>query len=144
MLYEKAKIKNEVNKLMYQKNNQLKEEHELSKCTFKPKLLTKKKSVVNTKRDNNNDNNDNNERIHNHYHQQLVENESRNKNKKENNLYNRTMYWKNKTNEKYIIYFKIILIIRIAKEKISKVSKEEGDKDLTFRPMVCYNLIFYL
>ncbi len=38
ILYEKGKIKNEVNRLMYKKNCDLKEEQELSRCTFKPKL----------------------------------------------------------------------------------------------------------
>ena len=36
LLYEKGKIKNEVNKLIIQKNYELKEKQLLSKCTFKP------------------------------------------------------------------------------------------------------------
>ena len=40
LLYEKGKIKNEVNRLMYQKNNELKEQKELSQCTFRPKTNT--------------------------------------------------------------------------------------------------------
>jgi len=38
LLYEKAKIKNEVNRLMFEKHSELKERQELSECTFKPKL----------------------------------------------------------------------------------------------------------
>ena len=41
-LFEKGKIKNEVNKLIIQKNNELKEMQLLSKCTFKPATNTVK------------------------------------------------------------------------------------------------------
>lgn len=37
LLYEKGRIKNEVNKLIIQKNFELKEKQMLSKCTFKPR-----------------------------------------------------------------------------------------------------------
>lgn len=38
ILYEKAKIKNEVNKIMFLKNYEIKEQKELEECTFKPKI----------------------------------------------------------------------------------------------------------
>ena len=38
LLYEKGKIKNEVNKLIIQKNFELKDKQLLSKCTFKPRI----------------------------------------------------------------------------------------------------------
>jgi hypothetical protein len=41
MLYEKGKIKNEVNKIMFMKNEELKKVKELVSCTFKPKLNKK-------------------------------------------------------------------------------------------------------
>ncbi len=37
-LYERAKIKNELAKILRTKNNYLKEQEELSKCTFHPKI----------------------------------------------------------------------------------------------------------
>lgn len=40
LLYEKGKIKSEVNRLMYQKNEELRLQQELNSCTFKPKLNT--------------------------------------------------------------------------------------------------------
>jgi len=43
LLYNKGKIKNEVNRLMFKKNSELKEKQELSQCTFKPKLNVIKK-----------------------------------------------------------------------------------------------------
>jgi hypothetical protein len=43
MLYEKAKIKNEMIKIIYEKNNELKIQQELTECTFKPKIISKKK-----------------------------------------------------------------------------------------------------
>lgn len=36
-LYEKGKMKNELNKIMYQKNKEAKEEKLVSECTFKPR-----------------------------------------------------------------------------------------------------------
>ena len=42
LLYEKGKIKNEVNKLMFVKNNEIKEKQELSECTFKPRTNSAK------------------------------------------------------------------------------------------------------
>lgn len=47
LLYEKGKIKNEVSKLINQKNNELREQKELSECTFKPKVnkLNRKNSM---------------------------------------------------------------------------------------------------
>ena len=47
LLYEKGKIKNEVNKLIFQKNSELKEQQELSLCTFKPKLNMKDRKFDN-------------------------------------------------------------------------------------------------
>lgn len=48
MLYEKAKIKNEMIKLIHEKNNQLKIKQELVECTFTPKINRKenKNNVV--------------------------------------------------------------------------------------------------
>ena len=47
LLYEKGKIKNEVNKLINQKNSELREQKELSECTFKPRTNSSfKKSSV--------------------------------------------------------------------------------------------------
>jgi hypothetical protein len=43
MLYEKAKIKNEMVKLIYEKNNELKIKQELSECTFTPKINQREK-----------------------------------------------------------------------------------------------------
>jgi len=44
ILYERGKIKNEVNRIMYHKNEELKIQSELKKCTWKPHLnkLSKK------------------------------------------------------------------------------------------------------
>jgi hypothetical protein len=46
-LYEQGKIKNEVTRLINQKNMELREQKELSECTFKPKTnkLNRKSSV---------------------------------------------------------------------------------------------------
>jgi hypothetical protein len=38
LLYEKGKIKNEINRIMYQKNEELKVQNELEQCTWKPHL----------------------------------------------------------------------------------------------------------
>ena len=45
LLYEKGKIKNEVNRIMYHKNEELKKQNELKDCTWKP-LLTKIKGKM--------------------------------------------------------------------------------------------------
>jgi len=37
-MYEKGKIKNEINRLMFHKNEEVKEQNELSLCTWKPEL----------------------------------------------------------------------------------------------------------
>ena len=49
LLYEKGKIKNEVNKLIIQKNFELKEKQMLSKCTFKPRTNSVKFLKTNIK-----------------------------------------------------------------------------------------------
>ena len=46
LLYEKGKIKNEVNKLVFVKNNEIKEKKELSECTFKPRTNSAKKLII--------------------------------------------------------------------------------------------------
>jgi hypothetical protein len=38
MLYEKGKIKNEIHRIMYHKNEELKIQNELKECTWKPTL----------------------------------------------------------------------------------------------------------
>jgi len=45
LLYEKGKIKHEVAKLINQKNSELKDQKEMSECTFKPKTNLLKKNV---------------------------------------------------------------------------------------------------
>jgi hypothetical protein len=47
LLYEKGKIKNEVNKLIFIKNNEIREKAELSECTFKPRTNSVKKIYTN-------------------------------------------------------------------------------------------------
>jgi hypothetical protein len=47
MLYEKAKIKNEMIKLIQEKNNELKVKQELVECTFTPKINRKDKQDFN-------------------------------------------------------------------------------------------------
>ena len=47
LLYEKGKIKNEVNKLIYIKNNEIREKAEMSECTFKPRTNSAKKIFTN-------------------------------------------------------------------------------------------------
>jgi hypothetical protein len=42
MLYEKAKIKNEVNKINFYKNMEIKDNMELDRCTFTPKINERK------------------------------------------------------------------------------------------------------
>ena len=70
LLYEKGKIKNEVNRLLSEKNEQTKLQEELSKCTFYPQ--------VNKKRNNN----------------------DKNKNNLEGNFYERLTNWQNKIDKK--------------------------------------------
>lgn len=45
LLYEKGKIKNEVNRIMYHKNEELKVQNELKECTWKPKLNAMNKKM---------------------------------------------------------------------------------------------------
>ena len=45
ILYEKGKIKNEVNRIMYHKNEELKLQNELKDCTWRPKLLKVSKKL---------------------------------------------------------------------------------------------------
>ena len=73
LLYEKGKIKNEVNRLMYRKNSELKVKQELDSCTFKPKLNTNYRQIVNQN-------------------QMYVGTH--------NNAYNRSIYWKGRRIEK--------------------------------------------
>jgi len=71
LLYEKGKIKNEVNKLIIQKNYELKEKQLLSKCTFKPRVNSIKSITTNLK------------------------------DTKRNSVYERNQYWKKNKQEKY-------------------------------------------
>ena len=75
LLYEKGKIKNEVQKLMFVKNNDFKEKKELSECTFKPR--TNSANLLLIKKD----------------FSKIEENEK--------NMYDRSLNWKKKTSDKY-------------------------------------------
>jgi len=46
LLYEKGKIKNEVNKLIFLKNHEIKEKQQLSECTFLPRTNSARKIEV--------------------------------------------------------------------------------------------------
>jgi hypothetical protein len=71
-LYERGKIKNEVNRILYHKNEELKQQSELQKCTFIPKV------------------------------NKLNENKFSNLSilLKNTKIYNRTMLWKYRNNDK--------------------------------------------
>lgn len=45
-LYEKGKIKNEVNRIMFKKNSELRLKKELDECTFAPKINQNYKIVT--------------------------------------------------------------------------------------------------
>jgi len=45
-LYEKAKIKNELAKILVNKNNHIREQEELSKCTFHPKINQNRSDLI--------------------------------------------------------------------------------------------------
>ncbi len=48
-LYEKGKVRNEVNRLMFKKNYELKVKQELDNCTFKPKINRNYKQIASQK-----------------------------------------------------------------------------------------------
>jgi len=49
LLYEKGKIRNEVNKLIYLKNNEVKKKEEMTECTFAPRTNSMGKIIPNKK-----------------------------------------------------------------------------------------------
>lgn len=76
ILYEKGLIKNELIKMIYEKNNEIKSINELKDCTFKPITLKSSKTFKSLN----------------------VEKEK----DKVKSLYDRNIYWKNKNNERII------------------------------------------
>lgn len=89
ILYEKGKIKNELIKMMHEKNNEIKAQQELSECTFKPRLNIPKKSKNGS----------------------AVKKSVK---EQRGSIYTRNVYWNQQKTEKYI---KKYLIFRITKEK---------------------------
>jgi hypothetical protein len=98
LMYEKGKIKNEVNRIMYHKNEELKVQNELKECTWKPKLFKISKKLEKNL-------------------QLLI---------KGTKIYNRSMIWKNKQNEKI-------------NRSRSENNREELDK--MHKPKVLYHMI---
>jgi hypothetical protein len=82
LLYEKGKIKNEVNKLLYEKNYDRKAQDELSRCTFKPFVLPPKNKLST---------------------QNIQETKMTKSNKRASSIYNRNINWAKATNEKLLI-----------------------------------------
>jgi len=76
LLYEKGKIKNEVNRLMFRKNSELKVKKELDDCTFKPKLNNNYQKITTQKFSS----------------------------KSDINTYKRNVYWKSRSIEKYVVF----------------------------------------
>ena len=74
ILYEKGMIKNELIKMIHDKNNEIKSQNEMKECTFKPKLTKSNKSFTNIPCDKDKD--------------------------KQNTLFDRNIYWRTKANEK--------------------------------------------
>ncbi len=74
ILYEKGMIKNELIKMIHDKNNEIKSQNEMKECTFKPKLTKSNKSLTNIPSDKDKD--------------------------KQNTLFDRNIYWRTKANEK--------------------------------------------
>ncbi len=72
ILYEKGKIKNEVNRIMYHKNEEMKVQNELKDCTWKPKFFKISKQL------------EDNVKV-------II---------KDTKIYNRTIQWKFKNNHK--------------------------------------------
>jgi len=73
LLYEKAKIKNEIDGIMFLKNLELKQKQEIDGCTFKPQVNKTYKNIANQKYFNKFDN---------------------------SNAHNRNIYWKSRSIEK--------------------------------------------
>ena len=72
ILYEKGLIKNELVKMVYEKNVEIKSAKELKDCTFKPNILKTSQTLKNFTTDQ----------------------------PKVKSLYDRNLYWKNRANEK--------------------------------------------
>lgn len=84
MLYEKGKIKSEIKKLIHEKNIEQKNQNELNLCTFKPKLNKYSKT----------------DNFIRHYSNKEDENEAT------STVYDRSIYLKNKKDEKYYFILK--------------------------------------
>jgi len=118
LLYEKGKLKNEINKLKYLKNNEIRDKNIIKDCTFKPRTNSAKKLISGNTASSYLNTNENKETI------TSVKNGSNINNTKNNNL---------KTNSNFNFARKLNrnngLIIK--KKKLSELP--------TFKPNIKYN-----